>query len=115
MFRVQNPNPYELWNNKSASINHLKVFGTKCFVQVPKEKRRKLDKKSMKGILVGYVEKCRGYRVYIPELRDVVVIRDVIFESEKIVRRTAEIVIIQNNHQVFHEMNKAVHDSSDSQ
>ena len=33
----------------------------------------------MKGFLAGYVENYRGYRVYVPESRDVVVSRDVLF------------------------------------
>lgn len=83
--------PYELWFGKTANINNLKIFGTKCFVHVPKEKRRKLYKKPEKGFVLGYVEDCKGYRVYIPSLKDVVLSRDVLFKKEKVVPNQIEI------------------------
>ena len=44
--------PYELWYGKTANIDNLKIFGTKCFIHIPDEKRKKLDKKAVKGYLV---------------------------------------------------------------
>lgn len=46
---------------KAANINNLKVFGTEYFAHVPKERRRKLDKKAIPGLLVGYIENCKSY------------------------------------------------------
>lgn len=40
--------PYELWFNKSTGIDNLKVFGTECYVHIPQQKRKKIDKKSLK-------------------------------------------------------------------
>lgn len=76
--------PYELWYNKEPNVDKLKIFGTECFVHIPVEKRKKLDKKAIKGYLVGYHENFKGYRVYVPSLRDVVVSRDVLFKPEKV-------------------------------
>lgn len=77
--------PYDLWYGKTANVNNLKVFGTECFIHIPGEKRKKLDKKAIKGFFVGYVDNCKGFRVYIPSLRDVVLSRDVLFKKEKLI------------------------------
>ncbi|CAG9565764.1 unnamed protein product [Danaus chrysippus] len=47
-------------------------------VHVPKEKRKKWDKKAKKMFLVGYSESIKGYRLYDPEARDVITARDVV-------------------------------------
>ena len=60
----------------------MKIFGTECFVHVPKHKRQKLDAKSRKGYLVGYCGDKDSYRIYMPECNDVVISRDVIFKEE---------------------------------
>lgn len=74
--------PYELWTGKQAPVDHLKIFGTQCFVHIPKQKRQKLDAKAIKGYLVGYCGNKDGYRVYIPEKNDIALSRDVIFKDE---------------------------------
>lgn len=79
--KVDYKTPYELWFGKKASVINLKVFGTECFVHIPKEKRRKLDKKVYKGYFVGYMEDVQGYRVWVPDLRDIVISRDVLFKD----------------------------------
>ena len=82
--KIPNKTPFELWHEKGANVSNLKVFGTECFVHIPVEKRKKFDKKAMKGFLVGYIENCKGYRVFVPELRDVVLSRDVSFKPERV-------------------------------
>ena len=46
--------PEKVWTGKDVSYSHLKVFGCKAFVHVPKEQRSKLDNKSTPCIFVGY-------------------------------------------------------------
>lgn len=77
-----NKSPYELWHGKQASIRHLKVFGTKVYVHIPKQKRLKWDAKATKGIHVGYGEETKGYRIWYPSQKKVDTQRDVIFEQE---------------------------------
>lgn len=95
--KQNNQTPYELWYGKTSSIDKFKIFGTECFAHIPKEKRKKLDKKSIKGYLVGYHEDCKGYRVYVPDLRDVIVSRDVIFKPEKVFSDFTNINSLNNN------------------
>ena len=80
--KIGDETPYELWTGKQAPTDHLKIFGTECFVHVPKQKRQKLDAKAVKGHLVGYCWDKDGYRIFISDRSDVVTSRDVIFKEE---------------------------------
>ena len=71
--------PYESWHNEKPNVSHFKVFGCKAFVHVPDQKRKKLDKKSMQCIFVGYPNGSKGYKLYNPETRKMIRSRDVIF------------------------------------
>ncbi|GBP06449.1 Retrovirus-related Pol polyprotein from transposon TNT 1-94 [Eumeta japonica] len=70
--------PYEIWTGRKPELNHIRIFGSPTMVHIPKEKRRKWDKKAKKMYLVGYSENVKGYRLYDPILRDVIVGRDVV-------------------------------------
>ncbi|GFV74328.1 retrovirus-related Pol polyprotein from transposon TNT 1-94 [Trichonephila clavipes] len=81
---VKNKSPYGLWFSKEVvSIDHLCVFGTECFFHVPQQKRRKWDKRSVKGVFVGYSGGKDGYRIWIKDQNKVILSRDVIFQNEK--------------------------------
>ena len=80
--RQDKKTPYELWYGKPPDVEKFRVFGTECFAHIPAERRRKLDKKTNKGYLVGYLDDGRGYRVYVPTVRNVILSRDVIFKPE---------------------------------
>mgnify|MGYP007059648610 FL=1 len=43
-----------MYFGKKPNLGHLKAFGNIAYVHVPKEKRRKLDAKAEKCILVDY-------------------------------------------------------------
>ena len=74
--------PFELWFNRKPAINHLRIFGTECFVHIPDVKRRKLNAKSRKGILVGYCGDKDGYRIWMHDSNEITVSRDVIFKED---------------------------------
>lgn len=79
---IKDKSPYELWYGKTAKIDDFKIFGSVIYVHIPKQKRKKLDKKSVKCVFVGYGDHTNVYRVYNSERRAVEVARDVIFERE---------------------------------
>ena len=64
-------NPYELCMKKKPRIKHVHITGSICYAHIPVQKRRKMDKKAMKGYLVGYDdnERCR---IYIKESKTVI-------------------------------------------
>ena len=76
----ENKTPLEMWSKlPKYDINQLKVFGSKVFVHVPKQRRLKWDSKAKAGIFVGYGENTKGYRIYFPDKNFVDIKRDVRF------------------------------------
>ncbi|CAN0905823.1 Retrovirus-related Pol polyprotein from transposon TNT 1-94, partial [Linum grandiflorum] len=76
--------PYRAWKGRDPTYSHLRVFGSKAYMHVPKEQRSKLDSKTVPCIFVGYADEEYGFRLYDPEKKKVVRSRDVVFfEHEK--------------------------------
>ena len=77
--RIDGKTPFELWHGKKPKITHLRVIGSQCYAHIPKQCRKKLDKKAVKGTLIGY-DYDDGYRIWngSKTLRS----RDITFESE---------------------------------
>ena len=71
-----------------------KVFGSECFAHIPKQKRRKWDKKAVKDILVGYCANKEGYRIWNPTKQDIVLSRDVTFKREQLIPSTTSIPFV---------------------
>lgn len=71
--------PYEKWTGKKPNISHLRIFGSKVMVHVPKANRLKWDRKSHELIFVGYCDNTKGYRMYDPVNKRMVISRNVIF------------------------------------
>ncbi|UYV76125.1 hypothetical protein LAZ67_13002672 [Cordylochernes scorpioides] len=74
-----NTTPYEIWYKRKPSILHLKTFGCNAYVHIPKDNRKKLDKKSIRTFFVGYTETNKNYRMWDPIARKIIISRDVIF------------------------------------
>ena len=77
--RFKGETPYERWHGVKPKVDHLRVFGSKCYAHIPDEKRKKLDPKAEKGIFVGYPDGSKGYKIFIPESRRFIRSRDVKF------------------------------------
>ena len=58
--------PYESWFGTKPSIKHYKIFGSIAWVFVNKERRTKLDPKSMRTYFVGYSATSKAYRFWEP-------------------------------------------------
>ena len=57
--------PYEVFKGRRPGLNHLKVFGCKCFIlHNGKEQLGKFDSKEDEGIFLGYAINSHDYRVY---------------------------------------------------
>lgn len=52
--------PEEVWTKKRVNIEDLKLFGSEIMVHIPKEKRLKWDRKSVKILFVGYSSDTKG-------------------------------------------------------
>ena len=71
--------PVENWYGTKSNLNFFKRFGSKCYVHVPDEKRKKLDSKATEAIFIGYDAISKAYRCYIPSNGKVVISHDVKF------------------------------------
>src|ERR1700689_971397 len=74
--------PHEAWTSYKPTVGHIRKWGCNVYRHINKKTgRKKLDKKSMIGFLVGY-ESGNIYCIYPPVTKEFKVSRDVIF-SEK--------------------------------
>lgn len=71
--------PFELWTLEKPDVDHLQLFGSQAYVWIPKEKRSKLDSKSVKMTFVGYSQQHKGYRFLDLSTNKIVVSRDARF------------------------------------
>ena len=71
--------PEKFWTGKEVSYDHLRVFGCRAFVHIPKDERSKLDPKAKQCIFLGYGHEEFDYRLYDPVGKKVVRSRDVVF------------------------------------
>ena len=76
---------------RRPDIGHLRMFGCLTYSHVPSEKRTKLEPTVEKGILVGYSETTKRYRIYLPTQRKLVVRRDVRIEEDRAFRKSVEL------------------------
>nr|UBX54621.1 transposon Pol polyprotein [Lupinus angustifolius] len=74
---IEGKSPIEAWSGRKPSAKHLRVFGSICYIHVPKEKRHKLEDKTIRGIFLGYSTQSKGYRIYNLETKKLIISRDV--------------------------------------
>ena len=89
----QSPNvdgitPFESLNQTQPDLCHLRTLGAHAWVHIPKEKRKKLDKRSWQEIHVGY-EGSNQYRIYDPCTGKIHITRDVTIDEKNLFDRTA--------------------------
>ena len=77
--RLEWKTPYELWHGKKPSVEHLRIWGSVGYVRIEDHKRDKLDFKSERRILVGYDDRSKTFRMWLPGTRHVKASRDVRF------------------------------------
>ncbi len=73
--------PYEMWNGTKPDLSHLRVFGSKAYVHIPKEKRTKWDARAEEGVCVGYSETPKAYRILHQATNKVTISRTVVFDE----------------------------------
>ena len=78
--------PQRIWTRKDVSYSHMKVFGCKAFMHVPKEQRLKLDDKTTLGIFIGDGDEEFGYRLWDSEKQKIVRSREVMFHEHETIK-----------------------------
>ena len=72
---------YEILFKNKPDVSHVRIFGSKTSVHIPDVKRKKFDPKSLEGVLVGFCERTKGYRIFIPTTKKVEVSLDVLIDE----------------------------------
>ena len=67
-------------------MSYLRIFGNVCYCHIHADTRKKLDPSDEKGLLVGYNETSKAYRVYILARKRIIMSRDVQFDKDKALR-----------------------------
>lgn len=81
---VKEITPEESWSGVKPLVEYIRVFSCIGHVHIPDVKRTKLDSRSSKCVLLRVSEETKGYIIYNPITKKVMISRDVIFEENKI-------------------------------
>ena len=68
---------------------------TVCCCHVHADSRKKLDPSGEKGLLVGYSETSKAYRVYILARKRIIVSKDVQFDEDRALLRSMDLPVEQ--------------------
>ena len=74
--------PYEAWHGKAPEVGYLRTFGCVAFSK-DLSQLKKLDDRSIPGILIGYADGAKAYRIFDPATQRVRVSRDVVFDESR--------------------------------
>ncbi|GFU45433.1 retrovirus-related Pol polyprotein from transposon TNT 1-94 [Trichonephila clavipes] len=58
-------NDYQKKGGRKPSVLHLKPFGCLAYAGVPKQIRKKFDMRAKMGIMMGYAQRTKGYRIWL--------------------------------------------------
>ena len=82
-FAVKDMTQEEAWSGVKPTLEHFRVFGSVAHAHIPDVRRKKLDEKSCSCVFFGVSEESKGYRLYDPVSKKILVSRDVVFEEDK--------------------------------
>ncbi|GFU78104.1 retrovirus-related Pol polyprotein from transposon TNT 1-94, partial [Trichonephila clavipes] len=78
-----NKTPFEKYSGKKPSVLHLKPFGCLAYAGVPKQIRKKFDMRAKMGIMMGYAQRTKGYRIWLIDENKLVETINVRFDENK--------------------------------
>ena len=79
--------PIEVWSNKPAEYSVLEAFGSPTFYHV---REGKLEPRANKGTFMGYGDGVKGFRIWFPLERKLILIRYVIFDELSMLHSKSE-------------------------
>ena len=75
---IEKKTPQEVWSGNPADYSDLKIFGCPAYAHVD---NGKLEPRSIKCVFLGYKAGVKGYKLWCPENRKVVISRNVVFDE----------------------------------
>ncbi|KAG8473472.1 hypothetical protein CXB51_035785 [Gossypium anomalum] len=73
---IEKKTSQEVWSGNPANYSDLKIFGCPAYAHVD---NGKLEPRSIKCVFLGYKAGVKGYKLWCPENRKVVISKDVVF------------------------------------
>ncbi|KAJ4719824.1 Retrovirus-related Pol polyprotein from transposon TNT 1-94 [Melia azedarach] len=105
--------PFEVWSGKSADYSNLRAFGCTVYYHV---NEGKLEPRAKKGVFVGYGDGVKGYRIWSPSEKRVILSRNVVFDENSIFNPTVKSIVVSENGSVEKQVEQQVTlDESESQ
>ncbi|GFV11089.1 retrovirus-related Pol polyprotein from transposon TNT 1-94 [Trichonephila clavipes] len=78
-----NKTPFEKYSGRKPSILHLIPFGCLAYAGVPKQIRKKFNMRAKMGIMMGYAQRTKGYRIWLIDENKLVETINVRFDENK--------------------------------
>ncbi|KAG8481120.1 hypothetical protein CXB51_025896 [Gossypium anomalum] len=75
---IEKKTPQEVWSGIPANYSDSKIFGCPAYAHID---NGKLEPRSIKYVFLGYKAGVKGYKLWCPENRKVVISRDVVFDE----------------------------------
>ena len=80
---IQCKTPMDMWSGKAADYSNLKAFGCTAYYHVSEGK---LEPRAKKGVFVGYGDGVKGFRIWSPAEKRVIMSRNVVFDESSLLR-----------------------------
>lgn len=71
------------WSGAKSLVAYFRVFGCVSHMHVPEARKTKLDNRRITCVLLGVSEESKGYRLFNPIIKRILVSKDRIFEEDK--------------------------------
>ncbi|KAG8500494.1 hypothetical protein CXB51_002743 [Gossypium anomalum] len=103
-FAIEKKTSQEVWSGNSANYSDLKIFGCPAYAHVD---NGKLEPRFIKCVFLGYKVGVKGYKLWCPENRKVVISRDVVFDETAMLSNLSlkDSSNKENQKQVEHQIN----------
>ena len=86
--------PYEVWSGSSVEYSNLKVFGCTAYYHVSEGK---LEPRAKKGAFVGYGDGVKGFRIWSPSEKRVILSRSVVFDENSMLNSSTKLGDVSEN------------------
>jgi transposase InsO family protein len=81
LHRILKKTSYELLTGKKPNLSYFRVFGSKYFILIKRDRNSKFAPKAVEGFLLGYDSNIRAYRVFNKSTGLVDVSCDIVFDE----------------------------------
>ena len=99
--------PLQDLSDMKPSAAHFRIFGCDCFVHVPNANMTKWEPNVQKCIFLGYNEEAKGYFLYNPATKKIIVSHDVVF-SEQPHQLEEDVSFLDNQDEDIHQVQPLV-------